>query len=156
MATWFQDFFGFEEDPQRINDCLSLSTHENGDYVLTASKGAKSGQKFRVGKFTTPSSAQLREEISSAGGTGYAAQKGVTFENVTANVQAVHTSKAVVAGSGEPPPVIQAASQFNCLEMVGPSVTPSSGVTQYFRDKTQGPACAMCCPAGTVFRNYFP
>jgi len=39
--------------------------------------------------------------------------------------------------------------------MVGPGVTPESGVTQYFYDRTQGPACALVCPAALVFRNYF-
>lgn len=47
------------------------------------------------------------------------------------------------------------ASQFNCLEMVGPGVRPEDGITMYASDATQGPACAMSCPAGTVFRNYF-
>lgn len=74
--------------------------------------------------------------------------------------------------------VFQVASQFNCLEMVGPGERPEDGITQYFLDKTQGPgssascihafyaasiadfahrktACAMACPAATLFRNYF-
>ncbi len=51
--------------------------------------------------------------------------------------------------------VIQAASQFNCLEFSTPSVTPEAGVAVYQYDKTQGPACAIACPAGTVWRNYF-
>jgi hypothetical protein len=29
------------------------------------------------------------------------------------------------------------------------------GITIYMDDHTQGPACALSCPAGTVFRNYF-
>jgi len=32
---------------------------------------------------------------------------------------------------------LQAASQFNCLEMVGPEVRPSAGITCYFHDPTQ-------------------
>jgi hypothetical protein len=39
--------------------------------------------------------------------------------------------------------------------MVGPGTTPEAGVTIYAKDATQGPACAICCPAATVFRNYF-
>lgn len=46
------------------------------------------------------------------------------------------------------------ASQFNCLEMTGPAVTPARGIAIYFNDPTQGPKCALACPAGTVFRNY--
>ena len=39
--------------------------------------------------------------------------------------------------------------------MVGPGVIPEQGITAYASDKTQGPVCAMACPAGTLFRNYF-
>jgi len=77
----------------------------------------------------------------------------------------------------------QAASQFNCLEMVGPGVSPQQGISGYINDPTQasilkkkvlntvsfhsrytraltfenlcqGPKCALACPAGTVYRNY--
>ncbi len=53
------------------------------------------------------------------------------------------------------PAVFQVASQFNCLEMVGPKVRPEDGISRYAADATQGPACALACPAATVFRNYF-
>ena len=49
----------------------------------------------------------------------------------------------------------QVASQFNLLEFITPSSIPENGVTYYYNDHTQGPACALACPAGTVFRNYF-
>lgn len=51
--------------------------------------------------------------------------------------------------------LFQAASQFNLLEMSSPHLTPEAGVTRYAEDHTQGPACAMACAAGTVYRNYF-
>jgi hypothetical protein len=38
--------------------------------------------------------------------------------------------------------------------MVGPGITPEKGITNYINDKTQGPACALSCPAALVFRNY--
>jgi len=38
--------------------------------------------------------------------------------------------------------------------MTGPAVTPARGIAIYFNDPTQGPKCALACPAGTVFRNY--
>jgi hypothetical protein len=49
----------------------------------------------------------------------------------------------------------QVASQFNLLEMTGPSVTPEDGVTRYKGDPTQGPACAIAAGAATIYRNYF-
>ena len=47
------------------------------------------------------------------------------------------------------------ASQFNLLEMPHPGVTPEDGIRAYVHDRTQGPACAMACGAGTLYRNYF-
>ena len=51
--------------------------------------------------------------------------------------------------------LFQVASQFNLLEMVGPTVTPEDGVTRYQHDHTQGPACAIAAGAATIYRNYF-
>jgi hypothetical protein len=51
--------------------------------------------------------------------------------------------------------LFQVASQFNLLEMTGPSVTPEDGVTRYQGDPTQGPACAIAAGAATIYRNYF-
>ena len=39
--------------------------------------------------------------------------------------------------------------------MTGPSITPDKGITGYEWDHTQGPACALSCPAATLYRNYF-
>ena len=47
------------------------------------------------------------------------------------------------------------ASQFNCLEFVGPRVTPEDGITGYTSDRTQGPACSVACGPATCVRNYF-
>ena len=51
--------------------------------------------------------------------------------------------------------LIQVASQFNVLEMTGPSVSPEEGVTIYVHDRTQGPARAIAAGAATIYRNYF-
>ena len=32
---------------------------------------------------------------------------------------------------------------------------PEDGVTVYSSDPTQGPACALACAAGSVYRNYY-
>lgn len=70
------------------------------------------------------------------------------FSVISDDVRSLHTDGRN-AGA-----VFQVASQFNALEMVGPDVRPEDGVTRYASDPTQGPACAISCPAGTVFRNY--
>jgi hypothetical protein len=36
-----------------------------------------------------------------------------------------------------------------------PGVSPDEGIAIYSHDPTQGPACAIACAAGTVYRNYF-
>jgi hypothetical protein len=51
--------------------------------------------------------------------------------------------------------VFQASSLFNCLETSPPGVQPDDGITRYCSDASQGSACAISCPAATVFRNYF-
>lgn len=38
--------------------------------------------------------------------------------------------------------------------MISPDKTPEDGITEYEFDKTQGPMCAMACPAATFYRNY--
>ena len=71
------------------------------------------------------------------------------FREVVAGVQDLHFSSKN-AGC-----LFQVASQFNVLEMVSPSVTPEDRVDIYENDRTQGPACAIACGAGTIYRNYF-
>lgn len=39
--------------------------------------------------------------------------------------------------------------------MTSPNVAPEQGVGIYSQDPTQGPACAIACGAGTIYRNYF-
>lgn len=50
--------------------------------------------------------------------------------------------------------LFQAASQFNYLEFPSPGNIPENGITAYVYDRTQGPACAIACGAGTAYRNY--
>ena len=39
--------------------------------------------------------------------------------------------------------------------MADSDITPEHGITIYKDDFTQGPVCAMACPYGTLYRNYF-
>jgi hypothetical protein len=50
--------------------------------------------------------------------------------------------------------VVQAASQFNLLEMGYDYITPEQGINMYVHDNTQGPRVALASPVGTYFRNY--
>ena len=72
-----------------------------------------------------------------------------TVRCVTGNVRAMHADPELERA------LFQVASQFNLLEMTGPSITPEDGVTRYSSDHTQGPACAIAAGAATIYRNYF-
>lgn len=179
-ATWFGAEFGFEEkaSPSATRAMFSVSP----DLTQLTSKATR--HTFHVGKFETPSLRELQQRLQrcrrgdaraaeEAGGTE-AAPQGVGDTLVHLAVDGGESEDAAAGPPGElrflcisddvralhkapknRGAVFQAASQFNCLEMVGPSVKPEAGVTRYMDDKTQGPACAMMCAAGTVFRNYF-
>lgn len=95
------------------------------------------------GQLLLPSLNDLRESHDAA------ATGPLRLSEVVADVQSLHLDPAN-AGA-----VFQVASQFNLLEMVGPQVAPEDGIARYDRDKTQGPACAIACGAGTLWRNDF-
>ncbi|HBJ36981.1 MAG TPA: hypothetical protein DDZ51_19935 [Planctomycetaceae bacterium] len=73
----------------------------------------------------------------------------IKVSELVGNAKTLH-GEASSAGA-----LFQVASQFNLLEMISPTVTPEQGITLYAGDPTQGPACAVACAAGTIYRNYF-
>jgi hypothetical protein len=103
------------------------------------------GCSYGIGEFELASLDDLRARV--AVGTGARGRPRVQI--VTGDVRKMHQAPEY-AGA-----LFQVASQFNSLEMVGPSVTPEDGVTRYEHDLTQGPACAMAAGAATIYRNYF-
>jgi hypothetical protein len=141
-SSWFGAEFGATE-PRRYGAAQAMFTVSHDQTKLTSSAN---GRTFHIGRFDTPSVGELRELLSSL--PRVADTGSLTFENIRDNARSLHLDGAN-AGA-----VFQAASQFNCLEMVDPGVRPESGITQYAADHTQGPACAMACPAATVYRNY--
>lgn len=168
--TWFEDVFGFEEK-SRDESCKDV----RGKFVLTRStddhstphpvnanvpggkwmpgwtlRAAKLVWEADIGPFETPTVRDLRARLELAGGSTAASRIGtLTFGH------AIGEGRALSADPTNAGAVFQAASQFNCLEMVSPNVKPDAGVTGYFRDQTQGPAIAESAAAATVYRNYF-
>jgi hypothetical protein len=158
---WFKRVFGFDE-PSQYEDVRSLFSIEEsdfGDVVLkTIPKDNSSPRSFHVGKFETPCVSELRDKVQQekrrrkASGDELpvvAEAAGMTFQHISGDAGALHRDPNN-AGA-----VFQAASQFNCLEMMNPGVTPENGISSYFFDRTQGPTCALACPSATLFRNYF-
>ena len=144
MATWFEKLFGFTEDGyDRVQGAF--------DYDPSAGtlRSRANGVSFNCGTFSTPTLGQLRADALE------------TLRRMPSLVAGRVTVTHIAIGdileehALHPQALFQAASQLNCLEMPGRSVTPEEGVTNYVWDRTQGPACAVACAAGTVVRNYF-
>lgn len=135
---WFSRLTGF-------NEGTYSTTKELLEVDGSTLRSKVNGRSFCVGQFEMTSLADLRLRV--AEGTG---ASGTTRVNiVTGDVRKLHQLPEY-AGA-----LFQVASQFNALEMVGPSVTPEDGVTRYEHDRTQGPACAIAAGAATIYRNYF-
>jgi hypothetical protein len=136
--TWFQQLTGFHEfSPIQVRENIAI----DGDTLTSL----VNRNVFTCGRLETPSLAELRERVRTC---EHVAGK-ISAREVVANVQDLHVKESN-AGS-----LFQVASQFNLLEMVSPNVTPERGVGIYENDRTQGPACAIACGAGTMYRNYF-
>jgi hypothetical protein len=136
-VDWFERLTGFPET----------------DYESTRAKLAVEGRQLRslvngavysIGKLEVVSLETLRERAASISFPGR-----LRTRVVIGDVRQMHRAPEN-AGA-----LFQVASQFNLLEMTGPSVTPEHGVTCYQHDHTQGPACAIAAGAATIYRNYF-
>ena len=136
--TWFEDLTGFREvSAEQVRENIRL----DGDTLTSL----VNGKTFTCGRLEIPSLGELRERVCSCDGT----PGRLSLEEVVADVADLHADEQN-AGS-----LFQVASQFNLLEMAGPSVTPEEGIGIYEDDHTQGPVCAIACGAGTIYRNYF-
>lgn len=134
----FEQLFGF---PERSPSGVRQGLRVEGDRLISTANGAS----YACGRLEIPSLAELRNQITAVQSPPLPS----TCQEIVADAQALHAN---AANSGT---LFQVASQFNLLEMCGPNETPEMGVSKYAGDPTQGPACALACFAGTVYRNYF-
>ena len=136
--TWFEKLTGFqEESPEQVHANLEIKGNR-----LTSKAN---GRSFIWGRLEIPSLAELRQQLDAV----QLPEGGPSLQELVADVQQLH------ADPDNAWALFQAASQFNLLEMVNPAVTPEQGIGIYDYDHTQGPACAIACGAGTIYRNYF-
>ena len=136
--SWFETLTGVRESsPPVVRECFTL--HSN---TLTSKIN---GKTFHCGRLETPTLAELRHQANIDKSVG----QRIKLREVIGDIQVLH---ADIENSNS---LFQVASQFNLLEMVSPQVTPENGVGIYENDFTQGPACAIACGAGTIYRNYF-
>ncbi|GAB5553850.1 MAG: hypothetical protein Sapg2KO_34410 [Saprospiraceae bacterium] len=134
---WFEELTGFkEESPEQVRRLLEVK----GPF-LNSMVNQKS---YHFGRLEVAQLADLRGRNKLRNGP-----RRINLQEIVADVKDLHQAPEN-AGA-----LFQAASQFNLLEMVSPEVTPERGVGIYEYDRTQGPACAIACGAGTIYRNYF-
>jgi len=134
--NWFERLTGFREDGY-------TSTQERlrieGDELVSLVNGKRHG----IGELTLPTLAELRQRVNPSRG------QRSSVSAIVGEARSMHRDPRLEGA------LFQAASQFNALEMVCDAVTPEAGVTDYEKDPTQGPACAVAAGAATIYRNYF-
>ena len=134
---WFRNLMGFDEiNPSQVQENIAI----DGE-VMTS---LVNGKSYQHGVLEVPTLKELKKRIDLSVFDG-----SIKITEIVGNVRALHCLKENENA------MFQAASQFNMLEMISPSVTPEMGVDGYENDHTQGPACAIACGAGTIYRNYF-
>jgi hypothetical protein len=138
-GNWFERLFGFTESNR-------ATVHSELEVVGNTLRSKLRGTEWTCGKLEILSLADLRSRHN---GLQRTTGSEIRVSEVVGDAKALHAD-SVNAGA-----LFQVASQFNLLEMVSPNVTPEQGITIYEHDPTQGPACAVACGAGTIYRNYF-
>jgi hypothetical protein len=134
---WFEKLTGFRE--ANVDDVPSQFSLD-GEWLTSTANS----RTMRVGRFEMVSLDELRRRAANLSkGPG-----SLRLSEHVANAQSLHVDPASAGAT------FQVASQFNMLEMTGPSITPEEGIDRYEHDRTQGPACAVACGAGTIYRNY--
>jgi hypothetical protein len=135
---WFERLVGFRE----ISYADTRSRLRINGSTLRSSGNER---EYEAGTFETPSLAELRQRAPLKQCTPCE----TSIKSIAADVRDLHRS------AENSDALFMVASQANCLEMVGPDVSPEDGITRYEHDLTQGPACAIAAGAATVFRNFF-
>ncbi|MCC9602139.1 hypothetical protein LOC67_16390 [Stieleria sp. JC731] len=134
---WFTKLTGFSErDPSEVRSQL---TYQDGRLTSVAN-----GKSFQCGELEVVSLRELRARVAHLDRM----HGSLSVEQKIGDVREMHADNSNAGAT------FQVASQFNLLEMVSPQVTPDQGVGIYEHDPTQGPACAISCGAGTIYRNY--
>lgn len=150
MSDWFEQIFGFKEKTglDGYEYTKSLFEYNPESYTINSKVN---GRTFGCGIFNCPTVKELKQMVDLKKSQHPSKFYGKPTFNceVVGDILTQH-SKPENRGA-----LFQAASQFNCLEFGGPNVTPEDGITNYQNDHTQGPACSLVTPAGTLYRNYF-
>ena len=142
--SWYELLFGIAES--KVYSAVQSNFKVNREMGTMLSKA--NNRTFQIGTFTTPTLSHLRLVGKESLRNYLNEVGGFSFDHVVQGDVLLEHAKY-------PGALFQAASQFNCLEFPTWKSLPEDGVTFYAQDRTQGPACALACAAGTVYRNYF-
>lgn len=151
VKNWFEELFGFKEN---TSDWGATVAKFEMDGQTLMCKTAPQYKRQNVGLFECLRVDALHAMTVDEADRAQPDRLGnLTFEHMTISSRDGGI-KAMILDPDSTGAVFQVASQFNCLEMLDRTKTPQNGITIYENDPTQGPACALACPAGTVYRNY--
>ena len=159
ITGWSEQNFGYESNKNKLisNAEFRSVTDDSAPYwqehcELTFEINKNISKSYDCGTFSTPSVAELRLHVanilSKKQEFDFEESLTVSITNVAGESQSMHSQPENLFA------VFQAASQFNYLEFATPTLTPERGISGYEYDGTQGPACAIACAAGTIYRNY--
>jgi len=134
---WFEKLMGFvETSHENVQNKIRVKGNE---LISTVNKRSYQFGKLDIWKLQEMTTSLILDNH----------HYKMKVSQVVSDVQELHCD---IENNGA---LFQVASQFNLLEMSGPLKTPEDGVDIYSYDYTQGPACAIACGAGTIYRNYF-
>jgi hypothetical protein len=139
---WFSQLFGFHEESYEIVQKLLYVSEEK----IISRVNQKS---YSIGRFSTPSLAELRSQVMNNAELLKESHGTLKLSGIAGEVSVLQALEENCYAT------FQVASQFNCLEFVGPRVVPEDGITGYVFDRTQGPASTISCGPATAYRNYF-
>mmetsp|Transcript_92600 Transcript_92600/g.163805 ORF Transcript_92600/g.163805 Transcript_92600/m.163805 type:complete len:459 (+) Transcript_92600:3-1379(+) len=139
ITTWFAKLFGFVEGHRSFEEVQAAFAVDGSTLYCKENR-----QSYNIGDFSCPTLAELRS-LATALSDGSELRVRHTVTNNVAEDHIAPENKGAL---------IQAASQFNCLEMTDASVSPEAGITGVMADATQGPACAVATAPALLYRNY--
>ncbi len=121
--TWFHKLFGAEENPKTLQNVFKCSYDANNNAIIQV--GSRS---FQAGKFSCPTLADLRNDVDQLL-TNPLIQEWLKENSNKFTYNHIVTGDALELHAQYPNSVIQAASQFNCLEFPTFHATPEQGIT---------------------------
>ena len=141
-SNWFEKIFGFKETSNYLDNKTNIEnkyTKINNEEFIN---------EINCGIFEIFDCMELHQLLDISSISQIPTNNIVVITNITGDITVIHSDEKNANCT------IQVASQLNCLEMSGLNKIPENGITIYIDDHTQGPACAMCAPAGLAYRNY--